>query len=181
MEGKELLQQQEKVSCEGFIIRHAELAETDIVLDMQVEAARRLMEKGISQWEYLLKNDTREETIAAITAGMMMIVLDQHGQAAASFQLSDQPSEWDVELWGKDGKAACYLHRFVVHSDFQKKQLGLKLLRWLKQYTKQHGVKLRLDCIQDNAVLNAYYQANGFTYQGNAAVSGTLFSLYEAE
>lgn len=81
----------------------------------------------------------------------------------------------DPQIWGaKNADPAVYIHRIATNPDCRGQGLVADIVRWAKDYARQHQKKLvRLDTIGENHGLIAHYTACGFTYLGLVALTDT--------
>ncbi|WP_047981000.1 GNAT family N-acetyltransferase [Ornithinibacillus contaminans] len=164
---------------DDFTVRVANERDVEPITNMLKAAARSLHEKEIKQWGYLLQGGEDEEIKADISAGKTYIVETGSGEPVASFNFTNVQNEWDIDMWGKRQENAFYIHRFVVNLTHQHRQLGGRLLQWIDEnHTIQDGY-IRLDCVANNPVLNAFYQKAGFQFAGYVGDGDDRFSLYE--
>jgi ribosomal protein S18 acetylase RimI-like enzyme len=76
-----------------------------------------------------------------------------------------EPEHQDID-WEVDGKAL-YLHRLVVHVDFQGEGTGKALMEFADQYAKEHGyTAIRLDAYEENEVARKLYEKFGYKEMG---------------
>jgi ribosomal protein S18 acetylase RimI-like enzyme len=128
------------------------------------EAAAWLWEREIKQWrpgEYTLATLRRE-----LDERHEVYLARRDGVAAGGFTL-----QWDdIENWDNAGEqplVAGYLHALCVARAEAGRSLGVALLDSAGQRVVAHGRPwLRLDCWKGNATLRAYYEGQGFAYQG---------------
>ncbi|WP_404451130.1 GNAT family N-acetyltransferase [Virgibacillus necropolis] len=163
----------------SYKVRQAIKEDTPSVVKMLTNAASWLKENGVDQWSYLHSGKENNEIEAAIIKGTTYVLEDDEGKFIASFNLSPEQNDWDLELWGNTNDQALYVHRLVVARGQHKKDIGKKLLAWMIKNIDQKIESIRLDCIGHNRVLNLFYQDAGFTYVGSHDMGGELFSKYE--
>ncbi|MGW3493522.1 GNAT family N-acetyltransferase [Streptomyces sp. NPDC001020] len=73
----------------------------------------------------------------------------------------------DEEAWGPQPPTAGYVHRLMVDHDSVPPGAGRQLLRVAERRVAEAGRPLvRLDCLADNAPLNAYYLNAGYQVVG---------------
>ena len=158
---------------ERLEVREARVADLDAVMFMLEAAARWMVRRGIEGWTP--KSFSRRRIAGLIESGeLYLAVLD--GQPVGTFAL-----QWeDRETWGDVPEDAGYVHGLAVHRDFAGAGLGREMLGRAEQMVfRAKKEYLRLDCVADNAALNAYYLRVGFGYRGRAVVKGLAVSLYE--
>ena len=134
------------------------------LLALREQAAHWLTARGIAQW--LPGEVGVAETRAQIGDGEWF-VLRRHGMAVAGLRLL----EHDEPVWGPQPANAVYLHGLVVDRDLAGGGLGTDLLRWAECRTIAAGRRfLRLDCVESNPTLRAYYRRAGFREVGPPVV-----------
>ncbi|EGL16282.1 MULTISPECIES: GNAT family N-acetyltransferase [unclassified Paenibacillus] len=149
-------------------------ADTALLQELYVEAARWRVSRGILLWDE--KTFTREY-IAGLMADYEMFIAYSGGEAVGCFML-----QWsDKPLWGeRDRGDAGYLHRLVVTRKRSGLRLGTRLLEWAEGYIRRAGkTYFRLDCMSENSGLNAYYRNAGFVYLETVRGDGWRANLYE--
>ncbi|WP_179884992.1 GNAT family N-acetyltransferase [Bacillus sp. AFS015802] len=146
---------------EVYEITQAKPEDLHKVLELLVNAAAWLKTKRTEQWSYYLTDldGNKEEILRSIENGATYLV-KKEGQPVSTLTIENDPSEWDVDLWGEEAQdEVVYLHRLVVHRSHGGKGLGAALLDWVEKEAKEAGNKfIRFDCIARNEGLNHYYQ-----------------------
>jgi len=143
-----------------ILIRPAEPADTDAVLDLLAHAAVRMATIGIASWPARFE---RAEVAGGIGRGEVSVaVID--GTVIGTFALT-----WrDPTFWGEQPPDAGYVHRLAVHGDHARRGLGARLLDHAARLTRERGrARLRLDVPADNVALASYYERLGFAYCGD--------------
>jgi ribosomal protein S18 acetylase RimI-like enzyme len=153
-------------------VRRAEPDDLDEVVSILSEAARWLLERGIRQWPDPFP---RERVAALLDRGNFYLVLVD-GEAAATFALL-----WsDPAFWGERAPDAGYVHAIAVRRAYAGRELGERLLEWAEAQAAAAGREyLRLDCMSDNDVLQAYYERLGFEPRGEAVFDDFTATLFE--
>ncbi|MGB8652085.1 MAG: GNAT family N-acetyltransferase [Mycobacteriales bacterium] len=126
---------------------------------------------GVEQWgrgEVVLSDVVRQ-----VAEGEWWVVrADDEGLLAALRLLwSDEP------VWQRDNGPAAYVHGLMVNRADAGRGVGAGLLRWAEAQARAAGAPcLRLDCVESNARLRAYYAAQGFAEVGRRDFDGPWFS-----
>lgn len=163
---------QENQLKDGFMMEQARVEDTEQVLSLLVETAQWFKERGSTQWYALLEGVDSHRTAEAVQRGDVFVckVADE---VVGMVMLLQQPSEWDRDLWALQEDAAndaIYLHRLAIRRKYANEHLGEAILTWCQQSIRFEGKKkIRLDCVADNAFLNAFYRRKGYTYIGERA------------
>ncbi|MGX4584220.1 GNAT family N-acetyltransferase [Paenibacillus chitinolyticus] len=155
-------------------IRKAVPAETPLLQELYVEAARWRVSRGILLWD---EKTFTPEYFAGLMADCELFIAYSDEEAVGCFTL-----QWsDKLLWGeRDRGDAGYLHRLVVTRKRSGLRLGIRLLEWAEDYTRRAGkTYFRLDCMSENSGLNAYYRNAGFDYLETVTGDGWSANLYE--
>lgn len=154
----------------SLTLEAASAADIDDVLAVLNDAAAWLRASGLTQWPERFKPEWIEP---AIESGELWLArLD--GEAAGTITL-----DWDDPLWeGVEGTAG-YVRRVAVRRTAS--GLGVALLDWAAATAGALGCAyLRLDCVSSNSRLRTYYEARGFTHQGDVQDSrGATVSRYQ--
>lgn len=92
---------------------------------------------------------------------------------------SPQPSCWSgTRRCGPDGERAIYVHNLAADPAFP--GAGLRLLAQAMDMARSKGMKhLRLDTLQSNGALQAYYKRLGFVQMGTVEAEGYAGYLFQ--
>jgi len=97
----------------SYEVKKATTADSAAIIKILKDRATLLKEQGSTQWNFLLTGLEDEEIVRNVEAGLFYKVVDQAGgNTVATFLLSQDQDEWDVNLWGKDdgnGKSSVLL------------------------------------------------------------------------
>ena len=122
-------------------------------------------ETGVEQWNSLdyWALFPEEYYLRAIDRGELYVVRDAgSGAPVCAGVLSFYDKDW------KDGVPAVYLHNFAAALDAP--GAGGYFLEQGENYARSHGkAAFRLDCIESNPRLNAYYERHGYQAVGRVA------------
>ena len=70
--------------------------------------------------------------------------------------------------WAGSTSSAAYLHNFVA--DTAERGAGAIFLAQAEEWARAQGIRfLRLDCVEENTAINAYYEAKGFYPAGKCS------------
>lgn len=131
------------------------------VLEIYRDAAQWLNDRGITQWNVVLKPAYEPYLLRRIEEHEVYFGLLK-GEFAATVCV-----QWtDADYWGEQGSdgLAGYIHGLAVRRRFAGRQIGEHLLRWACDYIRAAGRHaVRLDCAADNPALCKYYETRGFT------------------
>lgn len=77
----------------------------------------------------------------------------------------------DKEFWGPDDGEALYLHRLAVAAEVRGQGQSPRIIDWALAEVRRRGRRwLRLDCLQANLRLRAFYENQGFVHVGDREV-----------
>lgn len=141
-------------------IRQAQSEELATALSLFEEAALKLREKGINQWQHWL-NPTPEYVDWAKKGfdNGEYFFIEKQGQLAGMYRLMYA----DEAYWGQQADAAAYVHSLVTKSGFEGQNIGTTALKLIEyDLIKKSIYHFRLDCKADNQPLCAYYIRQGF-------------------
>jgi GNAT superfamily N-acetyltransferase len=146
----------------SYQIKIASEAESGQLMDMLKEVAMWIQSQGIDQWQYLLEGGDDDEIKQAISKGNTYLVT-KDDELAATFTLSSEQNDWDQHIFGEEANHdSLYLHRLAVKPKFMKKCLGAAVIKWIDEEITTDKQYLKLDCVENNPKLNAFYKNNGF-------------------
>jgi protein-tyrosine phosphatase len=119
----------------------------------------------------------RQRLFEALEANALYLIwLD--GQTVGTFSILPV----DPLFWPDAPDDALYLHRFAVRDAHRGAGIGAAALDWIVDEARRTGRRyLRLDCLEGNPGIRAYYERAGFDYRGGTTVNGLRFSLYELD
>ena len=144
-------------------IRLADEDDIEPLLELLAAGARYAVSHGIDMWPerfetaLLLGDIARGELYVAHDADLLV--------ATFTHTFADPP------VWGDDDGRASYIHRLAVGPDRRGSGLGHELLAWAGETGRRGGRELlRLDTLQENARLRAWYEASGFTHVADRAI-----------
>ncbi|HEX8496931.1 MAG TPA: GNAT family N-acetyltransferase, partial [Actinomycetales bacterium] len=149
---------------------------SDVVrlVELRDQAARWLTDRGIRQWG---PGEVEAAEVAEqVSAGEWFVTRSEDDGppvVVAALRLL-----WaDEQVWGPMPPDAAYVHGLVVDRTHAGQGLGATLLRWGQEQALEAGrTVLRLDCVESNPVLRAYYRAAGFSQVGRRDFDGPWHS-----
>lgn len=138
---------------------NADIGKVIVILD---EAAEWLRAQDVDQWPLRFQAAWVEPAIARGETWLVLV----DGEVTATLTL-----DWSDPLWIDEEGEAGYVHRTAVRRSAA--GLGRLMLDWAVDFTRQHRRgRLRLDCVESNARLRAYYEKVGFVHRGDRTVGG---------
>lgn len=156
----------------------AEPKDTQDIMNILIGTAKWLQSKGSTQWSGLLYGEDSHDMVGSISRGEVY-AFKENGVCVGTVILKQGVSEWDQGLWGKndvDSNTSVFVHRLAIHREYAGKGLGADIMHWIESGVQFAGKdRIRLDCINDNEILNSFYSQCGYEYKGE--VNG--FSKYE--
>lgn len=140
------------------------------LLALRTQVEDWLAERGVEQWgrgEVSLADLRRQ-----VAAGEWHVVVDADGVVGGLRLLwSDEP------VWRREDCFAAYVHGLMVRRSPAARGLGAALLSWAAEQGRARGAPLlRLDCVERNAALRAYYARLGFREVGRRDFAGAWLS-----
>lgn len=122
---------------------------------------------GLHQWNETgyLRAYPQAYYEAQQTLGSLYVLADEpDGRILGAAVLLPHDERWD----GYPKKQAWYVHNLVTAAGAH--GAGKTILREAERLAGDHGMQaVRLDCAQDNARLNAWYEAQGYRVAGTCA------------
>jgi ribosomal protein S18 acetylase RimI-like enzyme len=146
-------------------IRKGTMDDLNKIVEMYIIARRDLQENDIHQWDY---NDPSIQVLLKdIKAGNLYVaVKDNNILGSIVLDEEKEPEHKDIDWAVEDGRAL-YLHRLVVHLDFQGEGTGKALMEFADQYAKENGyTSIRLDAYEENEVARGLYENFGYEEMG---------------
>ena len=132
------------------------------LLSLREAAARWLVSLGLLQWE---PGEVSLEEIRSQVKRRQWWVLESDDRLRGALRVLKE----DPDAWGEQAEAALYVHGLVIARDEAGAGLGAGLLRWVEALAVGRGARLvRLDCVEGNQQLRAYYKDQGFAEVGRA-------------
>jgi ribosomal protein S18 acetylase RimI-like enzyme len=140
------------------------------LLALRQELEAWLESRGVEQWGR--DEVSRSDVECQVAADEWRVVRAPDGlQAAMRLLWSDEP------IWQHQNTHAAYVHGLMVRRADGGRGLGAALLRWAAaQARKAEAPCLRLDCVESNVRLRAFYAAQGFVEVGRRDFDGPWFS-----
>jgi ribosomal protein S18 acetylase RimI-like enzyme len=101
-----------------------------------------------NQWE---GEPAKEEIQEMVASGELYLAMLQD-EVAGAFKLNERDHHWD------DDGTALYVHAFAVNRKFKGQGIGQAMLNWAGDEARRRGKRyVRLDCMNENALLKQYY------------------------
>ncbi len=157
-------------AVESLAIRLAVPHDAPDIVSLRLQLEGWLASRGVEQWrhgEVALADVVRE-----ISDG------DWHVASEGKSLLGALRLLWsDAPVWQHDNEFAAYVHGLMVPRSNAGEGIGAALLSWAEQQAKSRDARtLRLDCVETNARLRAYYSALGFREVGQRDFDGPWYS-----
>jgi ribosomal protein S18 acetylase RimI-like enzyme len=158
-----------------WTVRDLKADDAPRVLALLREVAQSLQKRGSAQWSQFLEGG--EDVVDRRFREGSVILAERGGQDAGCMVVQNQDGFWDG--LGKDG-AALWVHSLAVRPAFNKRGLGKALLDLAASLARAKGKDcLRLDVLNSNAKLKAYYARLGFQAGPAKAWNGVPIRLLE--
>ncbi|MEU6587872.1 GNAT family N-acetyltransferase [Streptomyces sp. NPDC046881] len=143
-------------------VRAATEADLTALVRLRDDAARWMLAHGITgQWR---PGELAEDHFRRVMAHGEIWLTEIDGRVAGAWELW-----WEDEAaWGPQPPVAGYVHRLMVDRRVAAPGTGRLLLSAAERRVAEVGrTSVRLDCLADNAQLNAYYQHAGYRVVGH--------------
>ncbi|AKL75321.1 GNAT family N-acetyltransferase [Bacillus velezensis] len=153
----------------AFRVTSARKDDAKEVMDLLMQAAEWLRDKGSNQWSGLLQGEDTHNMREAIAQGYVFL-FRQNEELAGVVMLLPEASGWDRRLWGDEGhEESVYLHRLAINRRFAGAGLGRTIMTWAETGVSCPGkTKIRLDCVSENKALQSFYSGMGYESKGPA-------------
>ena len=159
----------------GEVFRPAAPEESDSLYRLIQLRVDWLEEHRIAQWQrdYYPNLFPRSFFRQKAEEGRLYGIWNADGAPIATAVLLER----DEEVW-PDGERAIYVHNLAAHPAFP--GAGLRLLAQAMDRARSKGMKhLRLDTLQSNGALPAYYKRLGFVQMGTVEAEGYAGYLFQ--
>ncbi len=166
-----------KTASMQIAIQLATLKHLEQIVGIVRQTAKWLKTTGILQWSENFPVSRLEEELLK---GELFVVLDSAHKIIGTVTLSRNKGEF----WPDDNSTAVYLNRLAILREYSGLNLGIKLVDWAKEFSRQRDISLlRLNCDKTNPFLPKFYQRCGFDCVGEFffAPWNMTFNLYEME
>jgi GNAT superfamily N-acetyltransferase len=143
-----------------------------MIIEILNKVTLNLHEKGVSQWTYPWVDD---EIISDINKQRVYImILDD--TTSATFSIKDS-SCVNADLIEANNN---YIYRIAVLPEYQGKKLGLDIIKFALEYSKNTSKSLYLDCWAGNSNLRRFYSGAGFEFLGDVPEEDYFVSVFKA-
>lgn len=146
-------------------ISPASMQEFNTIISMYQTAQKELRENDIHQWD---RHDPSREMIREDIENGNLFVAKKNNQILGSIVLDEEHDPEHAEVnWLVPEQPTLYLHRLVVHPDFQGEGTGKELMKFADDYAAENGyTSIRLDAYEENEVAQNLYQRFGYKKAG---------------
>ncbi|MGW1164275.1 N-acetyltransferase family protein [Streptomyces sp. NPDC002550] len=152
----------EDTRVNDLFVRPAGEADLAVLVRLRDDAARWMLTRGVTgQWR---PGELDEDHFRRAMVHGEVWLAEVGGHIAGAWELW-----WEDEAaWGPQPPVAGYVHRLMVDRDVAAPGTGRQLLSAAEHRVAAAGrACVRLDCVADNAQLNAYYQNAGYRVVGH--------------
>jgi len=155
---------------ELLAVRPAVPQDASGILALRLQLEDWLASRGVEQWGH--GEVSLADIAKQIRDGEWHVVSDAESLLGALRLLwSDEP------VWQQDNEFAAYVHGVMVPRSKAGEGTGAALLSWAERQAESRDAQaLRLDCVETNARLRAYYSALGFREVGRREFDGPWYS-----
>jgi len=142
----------------NITVRKAIAADIEKLMDILNSATKKLLDKGVMQWEYPW--DTQE--VQSFITKEEFYIAEYEGVPCACFGLKPFCDNYFVP----QDKTGLYWYHLAVHPDYDKLGIGYMLCRWVHDFAQENKISIYFDCWAGNNSLRNYYSFNGFEFIG---------------
>ena len=158
--------------------RKAGFSDLDGIVALAGQAAVRMAEQGIDQWDafYPLREDFERDIMdGQLTVGLL------GGEIAVIYTVNGEAEpEYERAKWKYPDLPFCILHRLCVNPLFQNRGVARQTMEHMEREAMEKGVRaIRLDVFSKNPHALRLYQKGGFAEAGKAQWRKGLFYLME--
>lgn len=132
----------------------------------------KLLEKNINQWQY----PWDERVIAEDILNDRLIAIKSEEKIIGVFSIKEINNFFDIT---SEDKAVLYVYRIAVDVSLQGKDIGALMLNYCKEYCKDEGKEMYLDCWQGNKTLRNFYENQGLGYINDYREEDFFVSVYK--
>ena len=152
-------------------IKLAEINNLDSIVNLLNKVTLHLHEKGVNQWTYPWN---RSEIEVEIEKGHIY-VLAMDNLIVGTFSLRDIDN-FEFFLIEPSSK---YLYRIAILPEYQGKKLGIEIVNYVCQYSRNFKKTLYLDCWAGNKKLRNFYLSAGFDFVGDFPEEDYMVSVFK--
>ena len=154
-------------------IKLAEINNLDNIVELLNKVTLHLHEKGINQWVYPWNRREIERDIEE--AYMYVLAIDD--SIIGTFSLKDIDN-FDALFVEPNSK---YLYRIAILPEYQGKKLGVEIVNFACDYSRNLKRVLYLDCFAGNKKLRNFYSKSGFNFMGDYPEEDYMISVFKYE
>jgi protein-tyrosine phosphatase len=145
----------------ALTVERATIADAPVVGALRDELASWMLQHGIRQWS---PGEMPLDWIEVCIAFGEVYLVSHDQQLVGSVTVV-----WhDPLIWGERPEPAGYIHMLMVDRAFAGHGIGRSILEWAEGVIDASGRRCaRLDCVEGNQPLRAYYEAAGYAFVGN--------------
>lgn len=158
--------------------RLAEQSDVDRVAALASQAAIRMSEQGIGQWDTLYP--IREDFQQDILMGQLTVGVAE-GKIVVFYTVNEEcDPEYQEAKWKKPEKPHCILHRLCVNPHFQHQGIARQAMEHIQRQAVEKGYQaIRLDVFSKNPHTLKLYLGCGFEKVGSVRWRKGVFYLME--
>lgn len=150
-----------------MVIRKAESANIDEIMQIILDARASIGRLGIDQWQY--GYPTRDIVIEDIELGRSYVVED--GEVLGTFALIDDGEPTYDKIyrgeWLTEGNNYVAFHRIALAGKARGTGLASKIIEFIAGYAKENGFdSIRVDTHKGNIPMRKMLEKNGFSHCG---------------
>ncbi len=156
-------------------IEIAQVKDVPMVMDLIKQRCEWFQKEKIDQWEddYLAIFDIQYFEEQASKKQVYLVT--QEEKVCGAFVLKQEEEEYWKD---KEKKKALYVYHLVTKVGYA--GIGKQILEQIEELAREKQITyIRLDCMQNNKKLNAYYEQYGFKCCGEGKEEGYAYRLWE--
>ena len=155
----------------GYEIKLAREDNNELITDLLNKVTLQLHSKGIMQWNYPWNIKEIESEIN----NSHIYVVKTNNLIIGTFSLKNPDMKWL-----SDAKPnSLYLYRIAILPEYQGKNIGLMILYYVFEISKNINKTIYLDCWAGNEKLKSFYSNAGFKYHGDLSEEDYKISVFE--
>ncbi|WP_432662843.1 GNAT family N-acetyltransferase [Wukongibacter baidiensis] len=152
-------------------IRLANIDDKDEVVELLNKVALHLERKGIKQWSYPWDS---EEIAEEISKGFIYILI-VNSFIVGTFSIKDT-NYVNVPLIEAENN---YLYRVAVLPEYFRRNLGIKMVNYAMELSREKSKYLYLDCWAGNNKLREFYASAGLELVGDVPEEDYMVSVFK--
>lgn len=161
-----------------MLIRKAEFADLNTIVDIFKDAIKKMDENNIYQWDEIYPNE--EILQQDILENQMYVGIKDNIIVSAAVVNDEFDEEYKDGNWQYDNSKFAIVHRLCVNPIYQNQRIGKDTMIMIESLLLKKGVQsIRLDAFSQNPNALSMYETLGYKKVGEAKWRKGLFYLLE--